>query len=123
MTNLDSLLKNRDITLPTEVCIFKAVVFPVVMYECESWTRKKAECWRIYAFKLLEKSLESPLDSKEIKPINPKGNQPWIFIGRTDAEPPILRQSDATNQLTGKDLEKTLYLYQEWSWVSLKWLF
>ena len=123
MTNLDSILKSRDITSLTKVCIFKAVVLWVVMYECESWTRKKAERWRIYAFKLLEKSLESPLNSKEIKPINPKGNQPWLFIGRTDAEPPILWPSDATNLLTGKDPEKTLYLYQEWNFVSLNWLF
>ena len=77
MTNLDNILKSRDITLPIKVYIVKAMVFPVVMYGCESWTIKKAECQRIDAFKLvLEKTLESPLDSKEIKPVNPKGNQP-----------------------------------------------
>ena len=76
MTNLDSILKSRDITLPTKVCLVKAMVFPVVMYGCESWTIKKAEHQRIDAFELwcLEKTLESPLDCKEIKPVNPKGN-------------------------------------------------
>ena len=65
--------------------------FPVVMYGCESWTIKKAEHWRIDAFKvMLEKTLERPLDWKEIKPVDPKGNQPWIFIGRTNTEDPIL---------------------------------
>ena len=77
MVNLDSILKSRDITLPTKVSLAKAMVFPVVVYECESWTIKKAERQRIDAFKLvLEKTLESPLDSKEIKSVNPKGNQP-----------------------------------------------
>ena len=75
MTNLDSILKSRDITLPTKVCLVKAMVFPVVMYGCESWTIKKAECQRIYAFEMCW-TLESPLDCGEIKPVNPKGNQP-----------------------------------------------
>ena len=75
MTNLDSVLKSRDITLLTKICILKAMVFPVVMYRCESWTIKKAEYQKIDAL-MLEKTLESPLDSKEIKPVNPKGNQP-----------------------------------------------
>ena len=76
MTNLDNILKSRDITLQTKVHLVKAVVFPVVMYGCECWTIKKAERWRTDAFKLvLEKALESPLDCKEIKPVNPKGNQ------------------------------------------------
>ena len=76
MTNLDSILKSRDITLLTNVHPVKAMVFPVVMYGCESWTIKKAEHQRIDAFELwLEKTLESPLDCKEIKPFNPKGNQ------------------------------------------------
>ena len=94
MTNLDSILKSRDITLPTKVHIVKAMVFPVVMYGCESWTIKKATHQRIDAFfpptVVLEKTLESPLDCKEIKPVNTKGNQSGIFIGRTDAEAPIL---------------------------------
>ena len=79
MTNLGSILKSRDITLPTKVCLVKAMVFPLVMYGCESWTVKKAEHQRVDAFELkkvvLEKILESPLDCKEIKPVNPKGNQ------------------------------------------------
>ena len=67
--------------MPTKVCLVKAMVFPVVMYGCESWTVKKAECRRIDAFELvLEKTLESPLDCKEIKPVNPKGNQFWIVL-------------------------------------------
>ena len=78
MTNPDSILKSRDINLQTKVYLVKAMVFPVVMYGCEIWTVKKAERQRIDAFELLvlEKTLESPLDSKEIKPVNPKGNQP-----------------------------------------------
>ena len=104
MTNLDSVLKSRNITLPTKVHIVKALVFPVVMYGCESWTIKKAECWRrCFQTVVLEKILESPLDSKEIKPVNPKGNQPWILIGRIDAEAPIFWLPDAKNWLIGKD--------------------
>ena len=78
MTDLDSVLKSRDITFLTKVHIVKAMVFPVVMYRCESWTIRKAENQRIDAFKLCywKKTLESPLDSKEIKSVNPKGNQP-----------------------------------------------
>ena len=75
MTNLDSILKCRDITSPTKVHLVKAMVFPVVMYGCESWTIRKAERWRIDAFELLEKTLESPLDCKEVQPVHPKGNQ------------------------------------------------
>ena len=99
MTNLDSILKSRDITLPTKVCI-KAMVFPVVMYGCESWTIKKAEHRRIDAFELwCWRRLESPLDFKEIQPVHPKGDQSWVFIGRTDAEAetPILWPPDAQN--------------------------
>ena len=88
MTNLDSILKSRDITLPTKVPLVKAMVFPVVMYGCESWTINKAECRRIDAFLtvVLEKTLESPLDCKEMQPIHPKGGQSWVFIGKTDVE-------------------------------------
>ena len=87
MTNLDSILKSRDITLPTTVCLVKAVVCPVVIYGCESWTVKKAEHQRIDALNCdLEKTLESILDCREIKPVNPKGNQPSILIGRIDVE-------------------------------------
>ena len=75
MTNINSILKSRDITLPTKVHLVKAMVFPVVKYVCESWTIKKAEHQRTDAFELLEKTLESPLDCKEIQPVHPKGNQ------------------------------------------------
>ena len=94
VTNLDSILKSRDITLPAKVCLVKAMVFPVVMYGCESWTVKTAECRRIDAFELWcwRRLFESPLDCKEIQPVHPKGDQSWVFIGRTDveAETPIL---------------------------------
>ena len=87
MTNLDTILKSRDITLPTKVHLVKAMVFPVVMYECESWTVKKAECRRIDAFELwFWRRLESPLNCKEIQPVHPEGDQSWVFIGRTNAE-------------------------------------
>ena len=106
MTNLESVLKSRDITLPTNVLIVKTVVFPVVMHGCESWTLKKgwAKNWCLWIV-VLEKTLESPLDCKKIKPINPKGNQPWIFIGRAnaEAETPELWPHDTKNQLIGKD--------------------
>ena len=75
MTNLDSILKSRDITLLTKIHLVKAMVFPVVMYGYETWTIKKAECQRTDAFELWSKTLESPLDSKEIQPFHPKGNQ------------------------------------------------
>ena len=107
MTKLDGVLKSKDIILLTKVLIVKAIVFPIVMYRCESWTVKKAECWRTDAFKLWYlKRLESPLKSKEIKPVNPKGNQPWIFIRRTDteADAPILWPPSAKNWLIEKDL-------------------
>ena len=77
MTNLDSILKSRDITFPTKVCIVKIMVCPVVMDGCESWTIKKTEHQRIELWVMvLEKTLKSPLDCKETKPVNPKGNQP-----------------------------------------------
>ena len=83
MTNLDSIFKSRDITFPTKVRLVKAMVFPVVMYGCESWTVKKAERQRIDAFELvvLEKTLESPSDCKEIQPVHSEGDQPWDFFG------------------------------------------
>ena len=105
MTNLDNVLNSRDITLPKKVHIVRAMVFPVVMYECESWIIKKAECQRISALQImvLKKTLESPLDYKETKPVNPKGDQPWILVGRTDAKAPIFWSRDARSQLIGKD--------------------
>ena len=92
MANLDSILKSRDITLPTKVHLVKAMVLSVVMYGCESWTVKKAEHQRIDAFELWcwRRLLKSPLDCNEIQPVHPKGDQSWVFIGRTDAETPIL---------------------------------
>ena len=114
MTKLDSILKSRDITLLTKVHLAKAMVFPVVMYGCESWTIKKSECQRIDAFELWCWTLESPLDCKEIQPVHPKGNQSWIFIGRTDpeADTPILWPPDEKNWLTGKDPDAG----KDWTW-------
>ena len=107
MTKLDRIFKSRDITWPTKVRLVKAMVFPVVMYRCESWTIKKAERWRTDAFELWcwRRLFESFLDCKEIQTVHLKGNQSWIFIGRTDAEAeaPILWPPDAKSQLTGKD--------------------
>ena len=93
MTNLDSILKSRNIILPTKVRLVRAMVFPVVMYGCESWTVKKAEHWRIDAFELwCWRRLLSPLACKELQPVHSKGDQPWVFFGRTDvkAETPVL---------------------------------
>ena len=92
--------------MPTKVHIVKAIVFPVVVYRCESWTIKKAESWNwCLQTIVLEKTLESSLDSKKIKPVNPKGNQPWILIGKTDAEmeAPALWPPDVKKWLIGKD--------------------
>ena len=106
MTNLDSILKSRDITLSTKVCLVKAMVFPVVMYGCEldcdeSWAPKNWCFWTV----VLEKTVESPLDCKEIQPVHPEGDQSWVFIGRTDAEAetPVLWPPDAKSWLIGKD--------------------
>ena len=101
MTNLGSVLQSRGITLPRKVHILKAMVFPVVMYGCECCSIKKADHWRIDNFEImmLKKTLEKLLGSKEIKSDNPKGNQLWIFTGRTDTEVPILWPSDAKHQL------------------------
>ena len=88
MTNLDSKLKSRHY-FANEGPYSETMVFPVVTYECESWTIKKAECQRIDAFELLEKTLESPLDCKEIQPVHSKGDQSWVFFGRNDAKDEI----------------------------------
>ena len=108
MTNIDSILKSRDITLPTKVHLVKAMVFPVVTYGCETWTIKKAEHWRIDAFELWcwRRFLRDPWTARRSnRLVNPKGNQSWIFIGRTDdeAETPILWPPDAKNWLIWKD--------------------
>ena len=107
MTNLDSILKGRDITLSTKVCLIKAMVFPVVMYGCESWDYKESwvlKNWGFWAV-VLEKTLESPLDCKKIQPVHPKGDQSWVFIGRTDAEAevPIFWPPDVKSWLIWKD--------------------
>ena len=91
--NLDSIFKSRDITLPTKVRLVKAMVLPVVMYGCESWTVKKAEHQRIDAFEMwCWRTLLSPLDCKKIQPVHSEGDQPWDFFGRNDAkaETPVL---------------------------------
>jgi len=119
-------IKTTDITLPTKVHLVKAMVFPVAMNGCESWTTKKAERWRTEAWTVvLEKTLESPLDCKEIQPVHPKGDQFSVFIGRTDgeAETPIfghlMQRADS--------FEKTLMLgkiedRRRRGWQRMRWL-
>ena len=111
MTNLDSILKSRDITLPTKVRLVKAMVFPVWMWQLdceESWAPKNWCFWTM----VLEKTLESPLDCREIQPVHPKGDQSWVFIGRNDAEAetPIVWPPHANNWLIGKDPDA-------WRWL------
>ena len=126
MTDLDSILKSRDFTLPAKACI-KAMVFPVVMYGCESWTIKEGWALKNWCFQIvvLEKTPGSPLDSKEIKLFNPKGNQPWISTRRTDTEAetpvlwPLIRRANS--------LEKTLMLgkiegRRRSGWQRTRWL-
>ena len=105
--NLDSVLKGRDITLLTKVRIVKAMVFPVVilrLWELDHKEGRMPKNWCLQTV-VLEKTPESPLDSKEIKPVNLKGDQPWIFTGRTDAkaEAPEFWSSNANKQLIRKD--------------------
>ena len=111
MTNIDSILKSRDITWPTKVYLVKAMVFPVVMYWCESWTIKKAVGWRIDAFELWHwrRLLRVPWTARRSnQSVHSKGNESWIFIGRTDAEAEtpyfghLMQRTDS--------LEKTLML-------------
>ena len=110
MTNLYSIFKSWDITLSAKVHLVKAMVFPVVMYGCESWTVKKGWAPKNWCLQtvVLKNTLESPLDCKENQPVHPKGNQSWIFIGRTDseAETPVLWPRDARTD----SFEKTLVL-------------
>ena len=116
MTNLDqpSILKSKDITLSTKIHLVMAMVFPVVMYGCESWTIKKPEHRRIDAFELWcwRRLLESHLDCKDIQPVHSKGHQSWMFIGRTDveAETPILWPPDA----------KSWLIWRPWCWARLR---
>ena len=111
MTNLDIVVKSRDITLPIKVCVVKLWLFqqpcsPAV-FSSRMWEFNNKKGWASTNWCLrtvvLEKTLEGPLDSKEIKPVNPKGNQHWIFIGRSDVEPLILWPPDAKNWLIGED--------------------
>ena len=113
--------------MPTKFCLVKAMVFPVVMYGCESWTIKKNWAPKYWCFwtMVLEKTLETPLDCKEIKPVNPKENQSRIFIGRTDAEAeaPILGHL----LWRADSLEKTLMLGKiecgrRREWQGMRWL-
>ena len=126
MKNLDSILKGSDITLPTKVHLVKGMVFPTVMYGWESWTIKKAECQRTDAWTVvLEKTLDSPLECKEIKPVNPKSNQSWIFIGRTDAEAEalILWPPDVKTWLIRKDLTlEKIKGRKRRGWQRMRWL-
>ena len=114
MTNLDNILESRDIALSTNVHLVKAMIFPVVMYGCESWTIKKSWALMNWCFRtvVLEKALESPLDCKEIQSVHPKGNQSWIFIGRTDAkaETPIFWLPDVKSWLIWKDPD----IWKDW---------
>ena len=107
MIILDSILKSRDITLLTKICLVEAMVFPVVMYGCDSWTINESWAPKNWYFwpVVLEKTLESPLDCKEIQPVHPKGDQSWVFTGGTDveAETPVLWPPDAKNWLIWKD--------------------
>ena len=141
MANLDSIFKSRHITLPTKVRLVKAMVFPLVMYGCESWTVKKAEHRRIDAFELwcCRRLLSVPWTARRsIQPVHPKGNQSWMFIGRTDAEAEtaILWPRDATDWLIWKDPDAGKDWRQEekgwggwmvsptqwtWVWVNSSW--
>ena len=115
MTNPDSILKSRDITRPKKVHLIKAMVFPVVMYGCESWTiGKLAPKTRCFWTVVLEKTLESPLDGKETQPVHPEGYQSWIFIWRTDAEAeaPMLWPPDVKSWLIWKDPD----VGKDWRW-------
>ena len=127
MTNLDSIFKSWEITFPTKVHLVKAMVFPVIMYGCESWTIKKAEHWKTDAFELWcwRRLLRVNLDSKESQPVNPRGNQSWTFVGGTaaEAEAPILWPPGVKTD----SLEKTLMLEKVEGrrrkvWQRMRWL-
>ena len=126
MTNLATVLKSRDITLPTNVHLVSAMVFPVVMCGSESWTIKKAEQQRIDTWiVVLEKTLESPLDFMEIKPVNPKGNQSWIFVGRLMLK--LKLQYFGCLMRTANSLEKIVMLgkiegRRRRGWQRMRWL-
>ena len=112
MTNLDSILKSRDITFLKKVRLVKAMVFPLVMYGCESGTVKKAECWIIDAFELwCARRLKSPLDCKEIQSVHSKGDQSWVFIGRTDVK--------AETHTLSTSCEQLIHWKRPWCWEGL----
>ena len=113
MINLDSILKRRDITLPTKVHLVKAMVCPVVMYECESWSVKKAEHQKTDAFELWCWEVLSPLDCKEIQSVHPKGDQSWVFIGMTDVE------AETPNTLATW-CEELTHWKRPWCWERLR---
>ena len=119
MANLDGVLKSRDIILPTKGFLVKVMDFLVVMYRCWKLDHKESWVLRNWCFPIvvLEKTLESPLDNKEIKPVNPKGNQPWIFFGRTEADVPILWPPDVKNWLIEKDPDAG----EDWRWRRRVW--
>ena len=127
LTNLDSILKSRIITLSTKVRLVKAMGFPsshVWMWELDYKESRVPKNWYLWTV-VLEKTLESPLDSKEIQPVHSKGNQSWRFIGRTDAEAeaPILWPPDAKNWLTGKDPDAGKdWRWEEKGWQRMRWL-
>ena len=127
MTNLDSIFKSRDITLPTKVHLVKAMVFPVVVYGHESWIVKKSWVLKNWCFwtVVLDNTLESPLDCKEIQPVHSEGDQPWVFFGRNDAkaETPILWPPHAKSWLIGKDSDAGRDWGQERrGWQRMRWL-
>ena len=121
MTHLDNILKSRNITLQTKVHIVKVIVFPLIMYDVRDgpWRKLGAEELMLSNFETGE-ILENPLDSKEIKPVNPKTNQPWIFIGRTGAEveAPVLWAPDSKNWLIEKDPDAGKDWGEEEKWVT-----
>ena len=121
MANLDKVLRSREITLPTKVHLVKAMVLPSVISQMWELEHKKSWALKNWCFQIvvLEKTLESLLDSKEIKSVNPKGIQPWIFTGRTngEAEAPMLWPPDVKNQFIGKDLDVGKYWGQE-NWAT-----
>ena len=126
MTNPDSILKSRDITLAKKVCLVKAMVFPVVMFGCEledkeSWALKNWWFWTV----VLEKTLENPLHCKEIQAVNPKGNHSWIFIGRTDVEveTPVLWPPDVrTDSLEKSLMQGKTEGGRRRGWQRMRWL-
>ena len=126
MTNPDSILKSRDITLAKKVCLVKAMVFPVVVYGCEledkeSWALKNWWFWTV----VLEKTLENPLHCKEIQAVNPKGNHSWIFIGRTDVEveTPVLWPPDVrTDSLEKSLMQGKTEGGRRRGWQRMRWL-